>query len=131
MHVPVVMVSFPPNSIAFTRPHVVPLHTFSSHIVCCSTTSHMMFTGCIGCSAISVSFVNGVGIGRDQVLCVLKGSCFLFIPMQWLFAMLSSSEIGRLGCIVVMSWWLVAVAVCSLVQRVERHRDRGEWLDHK
>ena len=50
---------------------------------------------------------------------------------RWLFAMLSSSEIGRLGCIVVMSWWLVAVAVCSLVQRVERHRDRGEWLDHK
>merc|ERR1711969_477145 len=62
-----------------------------------------MFTGYIGCSAISVSFLVRDVVGRDQVLCVLKGSCFLFIPMQWLFAMLSSSEIGGLGCIVVVS----------------------------
>ena len=32
--IPVLVVSVPPNSILLTRHHVVPLHTFSSHIVC-------------------------------------------------------------------------------------------------
>ena len=71
--IPVVVVSLPPNSILLTRPRVIAVDTFSTHCVCCSTTSHMRSAGYIGFSAISMSFLVGVGIGRGRVLFVLKG----------------------------------------------------------
>ena len=80
--IPVMVVSLPPNPILLARPHVIAVDTFSSHIVCWSTPSPMRSAGCIWCSAIFMSFVIGVGIGKGRVLCVLKGSCCLFTPMR-------------------------------------------------
>ena len=74
------MVPLPPNSIFFTHPHVVPLHMISSHIVCRSIASHMMSTGRIGCSDLSMSFVIGNAVGRGRVICMVMGCSWLFTP---------------------------------------------------
>ena len=65
--IPVVVVSLPPNSILLTRPRVMAVDTFSTHFVCCSSTSPMMFIGYIGYSTLSMSFAIGVSIGRDSI----------------------------------------------------------------